>query len=61
MLVQQYGVWNKVLFSSDYPFTRVSASLESMRKLNCMVEGTAFPRLDMMQMEAMFQQNTLDI
>ena len=61
MLVQQYGVWNKVLFGSDYPFTTVSASLEGMRKLNCMVEGTAFPRLDMMQMEAMFQQNTLDI
>jgi hypothetical protein len=61
MLVQEYGVWNKVLFGSDYPFTTISASLDGMRKLNCMVEGTSLPRLDMDQMEAMFQRNSLDI
>jgi predicted TIM-barrel fold metal-dependent hydrolase len=61
MLVQEYGVWNKVLFGSDYPFTTVTASLEGMRKLNCMLEGTMLPRLDMVQMERMFQRNTLDI
>jgi len=61
MLVQEYGVWNKVLFGSDYPFTTISASLEGMRKLNCMVEGTSLPRLDMDQMEAMFHRNSLDI
>ncbi|PYV92367.1 MAG: amidohydrolase [Acidobacteria bacterium] len=61
MLVQEYGVWDKVLFGSDYPFTTVDASLEGMRKLNDMLEGTALPRLDMGQMEALFFRNALDI
>ena len=61
MLVQEYGVWDKILFGSDYPFTTVDASLEGMRHLNCMLEGTSLPRLDMVKMEQMFQRNTLDI
>jgi predicted TIM-barrel fold metal-dependent hydrolase len=61
MLVQEYGVWDKVLFGSDYPFTTVDASLDEMRKLNCMLEGTSLPRLNMDKMEQMFQRNTLDL
>lgn len=61
MLVQEYGVWNKVLFGSDYPFTTVDASVEGMRKLNNMLEGTALPRLDMDAMEKMFARDTLSI
>src|SRR5581483_10297479 len=61
MLVQEYGVWDKVLFGSDYPFTTVDASLTEMRKLNCMLEGTALPRLNMDKMEQMFYRDTLKI
>jgi predicted TIM-barrel fold metal-dependent hydrolase len=61
MLVQEYGVWDKLLFGSDYPFTTVDASLAGMRKLNDMLEGTALPRLDMDRMEAMFFRETLRI
>ncbi len=61
MLVQEYRVWGKVLFGSDYPFATVSASLAGMRGLNKMLEGTALPRLDMDQMEAMFQRNSLEL
>jgi predicted TIM-barrel fold metal-dependent hydrolase len=61
MLVQEYGVWNKVLFGTDYPFTTVTASLTGMRKLNEMLGGTALPRLDMDQMERMFERDTLSI
>lgn len=59
MLVQEYGVWNKVLFGSDYPFTTVDASLDGMRKLNAMLEGTSLPRLDVEQMEGVFQRDSL--
>src|SRR5437870_967566 len=45
MLVQEYGVWDKVLFGSDYPFTTVTASVEGLRKLNAMLDGTALPRM----------------
>ena len=30
MLVQEYGVWDKVLFGTDYPFTTVTASIDGV-------------------------------
>ena len=33
MLVQEYGVWHKVLFGTDFPFTTVNASIEGLRKI----------------------------
>ena len=59
MLVQEYGVWNKLLFGSDYPFTTVNASIDGLRKLNDMVEGTALPRLDLDQIEALIYRDSL--
>lgn len=61
MLVQEYGVWNKVLFGTDFPFTTVDASVDGIRALNDMLEGTALPRLDVDEIEAMFHRNTLDL
>ena len=59
MLVQEYGVWEKVLFGTDYPFTTVAASLEGIRGLNRLVEGTGLPRLDAGQIEAMICRDSL--
>ena len=59
MLLQEYGVWHKLLFGSDYPFTTVTASLAGMRQLNKMLEGTALPRLNMDEMEKMFHRDSL--
>ena len=61
MLVQEYGVWNKLLFGSDYPFTTVDASIFGMRALNNMLTGTALPRLDESQMEAMIYRDSLSL
>jgi predicted TIM-barrel fold metal-dependent hydrolase len=61
MLLQEYGVWHKLLFGTDFPFTTVDASLSGMRKLNDIVQGTALPRLDMDKMEEMFQRDTLSL
>jgi predicted TIM-barrel fold metal-dependent hydrolase len=61
MLVQEYGVWDKILFGSDYPFTTVDASLRGMRALNEMLEGTNLPRLNMDKMEQMFDRDSLGI
>jgi predicted TIM-barrel fold metal-dependent hydrolase len=61
MLVQEYGVWNKVLFGTDFPFTTVNASLEGLRGLNKMVEGTYLPRLDTEQIEQMIQRDALGL
>lgn len=59
MLVQEYGVWDKLLFGSDYPFTTVTASVEGLRKLNAMLEGTALPRLDPAAVERLIHRDTL--
>ena len=61
MLVQEYGVWEKVLFGSDYPFTTVNASIDGLRELNAMLEGTALPRLNADAIETMIHRDSLTI
>jgi predicted TIM-barrel fold metal-dependent hydrolase len=61
MLVQEYGVWHKLLFGSDYPFTTIDASIEGLLGLNKMLDGTALPRLQEQQIEALIQRDSLDI
>lgn len=45
MLVQEYGVWHKLLFGTDYPFAGVDDTIAGLRSLNQMTDGTALPRL----------------
>ena len=59
MLVQEYGVWDKLLFGTDYPFTTVNGSIEGLGKLNQMLEGTALPRLNEDAMEQMITRESL--
>jgi predicted TIM-barrel fold metal-dependent hydrolase len=61
MLVQEYGVWSKVLFGTDYPFTTVRATIDGLRGLNKMVEGTALPRLDEQAIEALIHRDSLPL
>jgi predicted TIM-barrel fold metal-dependent hydrolase len=61
MLVQEYGVWNKVLFGTDYPFTTVNATIEGLRKLNNMTEGTGLPKLNQKAIEEMIYRDSLTI
>ena len=59
MLVQEYGVWDKLLFGTDYPFTTVNASIDGLRRLNDMTRGTGLPRLDERAIEAMIGRDAL--
>jgi len=61
MLAQEYGVWPKLLFGTDFPFTTVDASIAGIRALNDMLEGTKLPRLDAAQIEAMIQRDSLKL
>lgn len=61
MLVQEYGVWNKLLLGSDYPFTNVRASIDGLRSLNRMVEGTSLPRLDSAAIESLIDRDSLSL
>ncbi|MEQ1861784.1 MAG: amidohydrolase family protein [Chthoniobacteraceae bacterium] len=59
MLAQEYGVWHKVLFGTDYPFTTVNATVDGLRKLNDFTRGTGLPRLDEAQIEALIHRDAL--
>ena len=59
MLVQEYGVWDKVLFGSDYPFTTVDASIHGLRELNQQLAGTALPKLSSDGIEGVIQRDSL--
>jgi len=61
MLVQEYGVWDKVLFGTDYPFTTVDGTVEGLRNLNQMLVGTALPRLNTEEIEKMITRDTLPL
>jgi predicted TIM-barrel fold metal-dependent hydrolase len=58
MLVQEYGIWDKVLFGTDYPFTNVDATLAGLRSLNRMLDGTSLPRLDEGAIEQMIYRDS---
>ena len=61
MLVQEYGVWSKLLFGTDYPFATVDNTLKGLRSLNDMLDGTALPRLDEEEMEEMIFRESLKL
>jgi len=61
MLVQEYGIWDKVLFGTDYPFTNVNATLAGLRGLNAMLEGTSLPRLNEDAIERMIYRDSLPL
>ncbi len=61
MLVQEYGVWDKVLFGTDYPFTTVNDTIRGVRGLNDMLQGTSLPRLNEDKIERLIQRDTLPL
>ena len=61
MLVQEYGVWDKVLFGTDYPFTTVQATMDGLRNLNSMLTGTALPRLNEPSIERLITRDSLPL
>jgi predicted TIM-barrel fold metal-dependent hydrolase len=61
MLVQEYGVWDKILLGSDYPFTTVNATIDGLRRLNNMLAGTELPRLSADAIEEVIHRDSLKL
>ena len=61
MLAKEYGVWDKLLFGTDFPFTTTESTVESLRNINRMVEGTGLPRFTEEEIDALIHSPTLDL
>ncbi len=61
MLVQEYGVWHKILFGTDFPFTTVNATVAGLRNLNKMTEGTGLPKLSEQAIEDLINRDALTL
>ena len=60
-LVQEYGVWHKVLFGTDFPFTTVNGTINGLRSLNKFSEGTNLPKLNPTKIEELIYRDTLPL
>jgi predicted TIM-barrel fold metal-dependent hydrolase len=59
MLAQEYGVHQKILFGSDYPFSTPAASMEGIRNVNRFTHGTSLPRVSEEAVEEMIHRDTV--
>ncbi len=57
---KEYGVLDKLLFGSDYPFTTAEASMDGLRNINRIPEGTGMPRLTTEEIERLIYSPTLE-
>ena len=56
---KEYGVLDKLLFGSDFPFTTPEAQIDGLRNLHRLVEGTNLPRLSADEVERLIHSPTL--
>ena len=56
------GEWNvldKVLLGSDFPVTTVQETIDALRNVNCVVEGSRLPRVSAEAIEAIIHRDAL--
>lgn len=58
---KEYGVMDKLLFGSDYPFTTAEATIEGLRNFNRMALGTNMPTLSENEIEGLIHSPTLKL
>ena len=61
MLAVEYRVTHKLLFGTDYPVTTPQESIDGLRGINDLVEGTKLPKIPEAVIEEIIQRNTLEI
>jgi predicted TIM-barrel fold metal-dependent hydrolase len=59
VLAMEYGVLDRLLFGTDYPFTTPASTIEALRRVNAMVEGTNLPRIPPERIEALIHRDSL--
>jgi uncharacterized protein len=61
VLAMEYGVLDKLLFGTDYPFTTPASTMAALKKVNEMAVGTNMPRIPEAKIEEMIHRNSLPL
>ncbi len=61
MSAYQYGVIDKLLFGSDFPYTSATAAIESLYRINQLVTGTNLPTVPRAQLAAIVERDALGL
>jgi hypothetical protein len=61
VLMQEWGVTDKLLFGSDFPGWSPQEGMDKMRRLNEQVEGTNLPRIREDVIEGIIHRNSLEL
>ncbi len=61
VMAMEYGVIDRLLFGTDYPFTTPVSTIEALRRVNDMVEGTHLPRVPVDRIEGMIHRDSLGL
>lgn len=57
----EYGIQDKIFFGTDFPFFTVEQTIDGLRNVNAIVEGTNLPRVPEAVIEAIIHRDTLSI
>ncbi len=55
----EWGVLDKILFGTDYPVTTVQETIDHLRQVNRIVDGTPLPTVDLEAIEAIISCDAL--
>jgi uncharacterized protein len=59
VMAMEYGVLDRLLFGTDYPFTTPASTIAALRRVNDLVDGTNLPRVPVERIEAMIHRDSL--
>lgn len=57
----EYGVADRILFGSDFPFFTPEATAEGLRQVNRIVDGTALPRVPAAVVDSILERDPLAV
>ena len=61
LAAMEYGVLDRLLFGTDYPFTTPASTIAALGKVNDVVAGTGMPRIPEAKVEEMIHRNGLEM
>ena len=61
VLAMEYGVWDKLLFGSDFPNRSPAEAVQLFRRLNKMAEGTNLPQITDQMIDSILYERPLEL